>query len=589
MFGRSRTVADLLVEKLEESGVKRIYGIVGDSLNPVSDAIKRSGKLDWIHVRHEEAGAFAASAEAQLSGSLTVCAGSCGPGGLHLINGLYDAHRAMVPVLALVSHIPSYEIGTQYFQETHPSLIFQECSHYCELVSNAQQMPRVLQIAMQSAVGKRGVSVLILPGDIAAATIDEKTEERFSSPISLNYPKVRPLDGDLQRAAQMIDEAERPVIFGGAGCAESHDEVVQIAQTLKAPVGYAFRGKQFLEYENPYAVGMTGLLGYGAAYDAMQACDLLILLGTDFPYEKFYPTKAKIIQVEIRPEHLGRRCKVDLGLLGDVKETLNALQTIVKPKDDAGFLDKMLEENKDRTENLNIYVEHSGEQDLIRPEFVAAKINELADDNAIISADTGLCNIWMAHYIKAKKDRRLLASYSHGSMANAFSYSIGAACLNGESQVISMSGDGGFAMLMGEMLTVRQLQLPVKTVIFNNGSLGFVDMEMEVAGYEGFQTRLDNPNFAAVAEAMGMKGIRIESPKDVESGLREALAYDGAVFVDVVTDPNAISLPPHIGKDQVFGYGITMSKYILSGEIDKVAKKIRSNYRLSKEAIDDII
>jgi len=517
----SKTVADELIERLIEAGVERIYGIVGDSLNPVSEAIRRSGKIKWVHVRHEEAAAFAASAEAQLSGKLAVCAGSSGPGSLHLMNGLYDAHRAAAPVLAIVSHIPSTEIGTNYFQETHPDRLFQECSHYCELVSNANQMPRVLQIAMQNALSLGGVGVIVLPGDIAA---EKLPGEILAHNIVSNRPTIRPNADSLEKLARMIGEAEKITLFCGAGCADAHDEVIKLAETLLSPIGYAYRGKQFIEYENPFAVGMSGLLGFGAAYEAMHECDLLILLGTDFPYANFYPTKCRIAQVDIRPEHLGRRARIDLGIVGDVRETLNELQPVLPPKTDRRFLDRILEKHREKMENTEIYVRHVAENKLIHPEFVAAKINEIADDDAVIACDTGMCNVWMARHIKATRNCRLLASYSHGSMTNAVPYAVGAQFLYPARQVVSMSGDGGFAMLLGELLTVLQYDLPVKIVVFNNSSLAFVNLEMEVAGYKGFETDLVNPNFADVATAMGLRGLRIENPADVESGLREAFA-----------------------------------------------------------------
>lgn len=583
-----RTVADEIVEQLAAAGVKRIYGIVGDSLNPITDAIHRDGRIRWIHVRHEEAAAFAASAEAQLSGELTVCAGSCGPGGLHLINGLYDAHRAKAPVLAIVSHIPSTEIGTGYFQETHPQQLFQECSHYCELISTAAQMPRTLQIAMQNAIAKGGVGVIVLPGDIAAEKMP-KESRALAHGVVRKFPTVRPARESVEQLARMINEAEKVTILGGAGCAAAHDQVVALAETLKAPIGYAYRGKQFLEYDNPHAVGMSGLLGYGACYEAMMKCELLLMLGTDFPYPDFYPTDAKIAQIDVRAEHLGRRCKLDLGLIGDVGEALRELSPLLKEKIGRAFLDEILAENKTRMENLDIYVEHAGEADPVHPEYVAATLNKLLADDAIVTADTGMCNVWAARYVRAKRDRRLLCSYQHGSMANALPFAVGAQLLYPERQVVSMSGDGGFAMLMGEMLTIRQLKLPVKTVIFNNSSLAFVKVEMEVAGYKEFQTGLDNPNFAAVAEAMGMRGTRVEKPADVEKALREALAHDGPAFVDVVTDPDALSMPPRIDVGQVAGYALTMGKLVLSGDAEAVAKRIKINVRHGKEVIDEVI
>lgn len=577
-----KTVADELIERLVEAGVERIYGLVGDSLNPVSDAIRRNGKIKWVHVRHEEGAAFAASAEAQLSGRLAVCAGSSGPGSLHLINGLYDAHRSGAPVLAIVSHIPSSEIGTNYFQETHPDRLFQECSHYCELISNANQMPRVAQIAMQNAISKGGVGVIVLPGDIAAQKIPDET---LAHNVVRNRPTVRPNAESVNKLAELINEAKKITLFCGAGCATAHDEVVKLAAAVKAPVGYAYRGKQFVEYDNPFAVGMSGLLGFGAAYEAMHECDLLLLLGTDFPYQNFYPSKCRIAQVDIRGENLGRRTRIDLGITGDILETLHDLMPLLQIKEDRKFLDRILEKHRGKIEDTQIYVRHVSENELIHPEYLTTKIDELADENAIITCDTGMCNVWMARHIRATRERRLLASYSHGSMTNAVPYAVGAQFLHPGRQVVSMSGDGGFTMLLGELLTIAQYDLPVKIVVYNNSSLAFVNLEMEVAGYKGFETDLKNPDFAAVSKAIGLYGVRIEKSSDVESGLREAFAHNGPAVIDVVTDPNALSLPPNITAQQVEGYAITMGKLMLSGEVAEVAKKVRSNIRHINEVV----
>src|ERR1700677_4194822 len=363
----SRTIAEDLVEALSKAVVQRIYGLVGDSLNPVTDAIRRSGKVQWVHVRHEETAAFAAGAEAQLTGQLAVCAGSCGPGNLHLINGLFDAHRSMAPVLAIAAHIPSSEIGTGYFQETHPDQLFRECSHYCELVSNPRQMLRVLQTAMQHAVSKRGVSVIALSGDVAAMEVPANA---LAHGLAAAQPVVRPADADLTRLAELLNKGRRVTLFCGSGCAGAHDEVVALAQKLKAPVGYAFRGKEWIEYDNACAVGMSGLLGWGAAYKAMHECDVLLLLGTDFPYETFMPTNPKVAQIDLRAERLGRRSKLDLGLCGDVRDTIQALLPHVEPKSDRTFLDAMLQQHEAARRKLRTYVDHVGTRRPIHPEFV---------------------------------------------------------------------------------------------------------------------------------------------------------------------------------------------------------------------------
>jgi pyruvate dehydrogenase (quinone) len=569
-------VADELVKRMVEAGVERVYGIVGDSLNPVIDAIRRNGKLQWIHVRHEETGAFAAGAEAQLTGKLTACAGSCGPGNLHLINGLFDCHRSMAPVLAIASHIPTRQIGTGFFQETHPEILFKECSHYCELISNPKQIPRVLHIAMQSAAGKGGVGVIVLPGDVAGM---DMPADGVSRSMITHRPAVRPAEQDIARFADVLNSAKRVVLFCGFGCADAHDEVVALAEKLKSPVGYAYRGKPFIGYDNPFEVGMSGLLGFGSAYEAMHECDVLVLLGTNFPYDNFLPTKPTIAQVDLRVDQLGRRSKVDIALCGDARETIRELLPVVKTKTDRSFLDSMLRKHREAIQKLNVYVDHVSKHRPMHPEPVAAALNQIADDDAIFTADTGMCNVWSSRYIQPTKGRRLIGSFMHGSMANALPQAIGAQLAFPGRQVISMSGDGGLAMLMGDLLTITQYDLPIKILVFNNSALDMVKLEMEVAGLPDWGTDLKNPNFAKVAEAIGLMSVRIEDPADVRSGIQKALEHPGPALIDAVTDPNALSLPPHITAEQVEGFGIGTMKLVLSGHIDEVLETVEANIR----------
>ena len=572
-----RTAADQFVEILLAAGVRRIYGVVGDSLNPVVDAVRHHDGIEWIHMRHEEAGAFAAGAEAQLTGRLVACAGSCGPGNLHLVNGLYDAHRSMAPVLALAAQIPSTEIGTGYFQETQPTLTFQECSHYCELVTRPEQLPRVTQIAVQQALGRGGVGVVALPGDVAD---EEASDAYLEHTYRLDQrPTARPSDAVLDELVGLVNEARRVTLFCGRGVAGAHDEVLALAERLKAPVGHALRGKEWIQYDNPYDVGMSGLLGYGACYEAMHSCDLLVLLGTDFPYVQFMPTKPKVVQVDLRRERLGSRSRLDLGVWGDVKETVRALLPRVDEKPDRAFLEQMLGRHRELVGRMRAYAEEVRGRRPIHPEHVAATLDELADDDAVFTVDTGMCTVWAARLIRATGRRRILGSFVHGSMANALPQAIGAQLPDRGRQVIAMCGDGGFAMLMGDFLTLLQYDLPVKVVIFDNGSLGMVALEMLVAGYRPYQTALKNPDFAAVARAAGVTGIRIEDPGDVGDGLREALETDGPVLVDVLTDPNALSMPPKITGEQVKGFALAMSRLVLSGDADEVVNMARSNLR----------
>jgi pyruvate dehydrogenase (quinone) len=578
-------LADQLIARLAEAGIERIYGVVGDSLNPVTDALRLNNKVKWIHVRHEEVAAFAAGAEAQLTGKLACCAGSCGPGNLHLINGLFDAHRSNAPVLAIASHIPSSEIGTAYFQETHPQNLFQECSHYCEMISNPAQFERVLHIAMQNAIGKGGVGVIVLPGDLAAMEVPAQAGSRS---LVKHRPSIRPGEKDLAKLADLINSSKKVALFCGIGCENAHDQVVALAEKVKAPIGFTYRGKPFIDYDNPYSVGMTGMIGFGMAYEAIHECDLLLLLGTDFPYDKFLPTKCKIAQIDIRAESLGRRSKIDLGLWGDVRETLQALAPILDTKPDAGFLANTLAKHKEKLRKMNVYVDHVGKRTPMHPEPVAATLSEIAAPDAIFTADTGMCNVWSARHIKAAKDRRIIGSFNHGSMANALPMAIGAQCAYPGRQVISMSGDGGFAMLMGDLLTITQYDLPIKVLVFDNGALGMVKLEMETAGFPDYQTDLKNPNFAKLAEAIGIMGVRIENPADVTSGIKQALQHKGPALIDVVTDPNALSIPSHADRSQAVGFALAMGKMVLSGNIDEVVATVEGNIRHTGEALESI-
>ncbi|MEU6169808.1 pyruvate dehydrogenase [Streptomyces tanashiensis] len=572
-----QNVAEQFVDILVRAGVRRLYGVVGDSLNPVVDAIRRTPALDWIQVRHEETAAFAAGAEAQVTGGLAACAGSCGPGNLHLINGLYDAHRSMAPVLALASHIPSSEIGLSYFQETHPDQLFRECSHYSELISNPKQMPRLVHTAIQHAVGRGGVSVVSLPGDIASQPAPEKSAE---TALVTSRPTVRPGDAEIDALVRMIDAADRVTLFCGSGTAGAHPEVMQFAERIKAPVGHALRGKEWIQYDNPYDVGMSGLLGYGAAYEATHECDLLILLGTDFPYNAFLPDDVKIVQVDVRPEHLGRRSRLDLAVWGDVRETLRCVIPRIRAKTDRRFLDKMLKKHADALEGVvKAYTRKVEKHVPVHPEYVASVVDELADDDAVFTVDTGMCNVWAARYLSPNGRRRIIGSFSHGSMANALPQAIGAQFTDRNRQVVSLSGDGGFSMLMGDFLTLVQYDLPVKVVLFDNSSLGMVELEMLVAGLPSYGTTNKNPDFAAIARAAGAYGVRVEKPKQLAGALKDAFRHKGPALVDVVTDPNALSIPPKISADMVTGFALSASKIVLDGGVGRMLQMARSNLR----------
>ncbi|WP_067171364.1 pyruvate dehydrogenase [Microtetraspora niveoalba] len=572
-----QTIAEQFVDILGQAGVRRIYGVVGDSLNPIIDAIRRAPGMEWVQVRHEESAAFAAGAEAQLTGTLAACAGSCGPGNLHLINGLYDAHRSMAPVVALAAQIPSSEIGTGYFQETHPDRLFAECSHYSELISHPSQMPRVLQTAIQHAVGRSGVSVVSLPGDIAAREAPQRAAELA---LVTRRPTIRPADEEIDALARMVDDARRVTLFCGSGTAGAHDEVMAFAERVKAPVGHALRGKEWIQYDNPYDVGMSGLLGYGAAYEAMHEADLLMLLGTDFPYNAFLPDDVRIVQVDVRPEHLGRRSKLDLAVWGDARETLRALTPRVAEKADRRFLDRMLRKHADAlTGVVDAYTRDVEGHVPIHPEYVASVLDEEADDDAVFTVDTGMCNVWAARYLTPNGRRRVIGSFSHGSMANALPQAFGAQLACRGRQVVSLSGDGGFSMLMGDFLSLVQYGLPVKVVLFDNSSLGMVDLEMMVAGLRPHGTTYPHTDYAAIARAAGAYGLRVEDPRRVRDALREAFAHDGPALVDLVTDPNALSLPPRITGEQIAGFALSAGKMVLNGGVGRMVQMARANLR----------
>ena len=569
-----KNLAELLVDTLLAAGVKRVYGLAGDSLNGITEAIRTHESIKWIHVRHEETAAFAAGAEAHLTGSLAVCAGSCGPGNLHLINGLYDANRSRVPVLAIAAHIPSYEIGSRYFQETHPESIFRECSHYCELVSQAEQMPRVLEIAIQTALAKRGVAVVVLPGDVAL-------REAINSKPRLHFPEIsttiRPSDEEIAKTAGILNESRKVTIFGGAGCAGAHTELIELAGKLKAPIVHALRGKEFIEYDNPFDVGMTGLLGFSSGYRAMMDCDTLLMLGTDFPYQQFYPEKATIIQVDIRGEQIGRRTKVDLGVVGDVKTTLRALLPNLTEKTDDQHLSASIQHyQKTRKELDDLAVGETGQKS-IHPQYVAKVINELAAKDAIFTCDVGTPTIWAARYLAMNGKRRLLGSFSHGSMASALPQAIGAQLVYPDRQVITLSGDGGLAMLMGDLLSLRQLDLPVKLIVFDNSALGFVELEMKAAGILDFATELHNPDFAKMAEAAGVLGLKANVPEQVRPMLAQALSHPGPALVEVVVNRQELILPPSVKLDQVMGFSLFMMKAVINGRGNEVIDLLKTN------------
>lgn len=573
----STTYAQQLVSTLERQGVERIYGVVGDSLNPIVDAVKRSS-IEWVHVRNEEAGAFAAGAESQMTGRLAVCAGSCGPGNLHLLQGLYDSHRNGARVVALASHIPSDAIGSNYFQETHPEALFAECSGYCEMVNSPGQGARVLHSALQSTMSGNGVSVLVIPGDIASESAVEAPQ--LQSVVSDARPRVHPPREQVEALAEAINDAEKVTIFGGAGCADAREEVLALAEKIKAPLGHAYGGKEFLHYDNPFDVGMSGLLGYGACSEAFAEADLLILLGTDFPYSEFLPRETLTAQVDVKGANIGRRTAVSLPVEGDVGATISTLLPLLREKTDRSFLDAMLvKQEKNLSHVVEAYTSKHPQRTPIHPEYFTEILDGLANDDAVFTADTGMCNVWHARYVTPTGRRKLLASFRHGTMANALPQAIGAQFSDPQRQVISMCGDGGLGMLLGELLTVKLHDLPLKMMVYNNSSLGMVKLEMLVEGLPDFGTDHEGVNYAAIAEAIGIKAFRVEKPEEIEDVLRAALRYPGPVLVDVVTDPNALSIPPEISLEQVAGFSKAATATVLEGGVGKMIDLARANLR----------
>ncbi|ROP63807.1 ubiquinone-dependent pyruvate dehydrogenase [Curtobacterium sp. ZW137] len=569
------TVAENIVATLRKNDVQRIYGLPGDSLNGFTDALRKDGTIRWEHVRHEEAAAFAASAEAELTGDLAVCAGSCGPGNLHLVNGLYDANRSRVPVLAIAAHIPTAEIGSGYFQETHPQEIFRECSVYVEYVADPTQMPRLLEIAMREAIEKRGVAVLVIPGDVLLA---EAKNDRVTT-IERTTPRIIPSEAELQRTAELLNGADRVTILAGAGVAGAHDEVVALAERLQAPIVHALRGKEHIEWDNPYDVGMTGLLGFASGYRAMEDADVVLMLGTDFPYQQFFPAKAKHVQVDIRGSQLGRRHPVDIGLVGTVKDTALALIPLLHGSKPTRHLQDARKHYAKTREKLDDLAVPAGKHKALHPQYVARVLDRLAADDAVFIPDVGSPVVWASRYLTMNGKRRLIGSFVHGTMANAVPQAIGAQAAFPDRQVIAMAGDGGLTMLLGELITIVQNKLPVKIVVFDNSSLNFVELEMKAAGFVNYGTELQNPDFAAVAEAIGIKGFRVDESAEFEDAMAAALAHDGPALVSVKSDRQELSMPPAVTLEQAKGFTLYAIRTVLSGRGDELLDLASTNFR----------
>ena len=572
----SKTIADLLVETLSDAGVQRIWGVTGDSLNGINDSLRRFKRIEWVPVRHEETAAFAAGAEAAVTGKLAVCAGSCGPGNMHLINGLYDCWRNRVPVLAIAAHIPSTEIGLGYFQETHPQALFRECADFVELVSNPAQMPEILYRAMNTAIGKQGVAVLVLPGDVALSEAPAASPRHW---VAEQPQRVAPTSTEIDRLVGLLNQAKAPAILAGAGCAGAHTELVSVAKALKAPIVHALRGKEYVEYDNPYDVGMTGLIGFSSGYHTLMSADAVLMLGTGFPYRAFYPKEATMIQVDRDPTALGRHTTLSLGIAADVRETLSALLPKLAERSDTTFLDHALAHYRKARSGLDELAQPAGAGKPVHPQHLMRLVSELAAEDAVFTADVGTPTVWAARYLKMNGRRRLLGSFNHGSMANAMLQALGAQAAQPHRQVISLSGDGGFTMMMGDMLTAVQQKLPIKIILFNNSSLGFVAMEMKAGGYLDTATDLHNPDFAAMAKVAGFTSFRVEDSTNLKETLTQALAHPGPVLVDVRTERNELIMPPKVQIGHAKGFSLYMLKAVLNGRGDEVVELARTNLR----------
>lgn len=566
----SRTVADVIVETLEDAGVRRCYGVPGDTLNHITDSIRRSD-IRWVHVRHEEAGGFAAGADAMLTGELAACAGSCGPGSLHFINGLFESHRNRSPVILIASQIVRDELGFDFPQEVDFKQVYAGCSVFCEEIRTPEQARRKTAMAAQAALAKRGVAVLIVPADVSSSKAPD--EPRFS--VHRTSPRILPSSSELKAAADLINEGKRIAIYGGSGCEDANRQVVALANKLKAPIAHTSRAKDFLEHDNPFVVGMTGVFGSEAGFQTLMECDTLILLGCDFAWRQFYPSAAKIIQIDIDGTHLGRRHPVDLGLVGTVRDTLDALLPLVGERDDKHFLDECLDRHERAIAGQRKHAKRD-DSTAIHPQYLTEVIGAHSEKDAVFTADCGSPMVWLLRHVPSTGQNRTVISLTHGTMANAMPQALGAKAAFPDRQVVSLSGDGGIAMMIGDLLTAVQEKLAIKVCIYNNGSLGFVELEQKVEGLLDSYTALHNPDFAEVARAMGFWSRRVEKSSDLEDAVRQWLAEPGPALLDVVTDRFELVMPPKVEAKQMFGTALYSAKAILAGRGDEVAGLIKN-------------
>ncbi|WP_225812325.1 thiamine pyrophosphate-dependent enzyme [Streptomyces spinosus] len=582
----ARTVARVIVDALSELGVRQVFGVVGDALNPLTDALRTTDGVEWVGCRHEEAAAFAASAQSQLSGTLGVCMGTVGPGSVHLLNGLYDAAKSHAPVLAIAGQVPLGELGSDYFQEVDNDALFSDVAVFRATVTSPDQLPHLLELAVRNAFGRKGVAVLTVPGDLGDRELSTDRPARFS----LNSPVTRPEEPAVREAAELLDRAERVTLLVGRGARQAREDVLALADRLAAPMVLTLKAKEGFEGDaNPFQVGQTGLIGNPAAASALEEADTLLLLGTDFPYRDWYPEGKTVVQVDTEATHIGRRVPVEVGLVGDTGATVRDLLTHLAapaPGTDGARDRSHLEKARKRFQEWRtgqarladpshdkgligrLRSTFDNRSDDIRPEALAAVVDRLAADDAVFTSDTGMATVWLSRFVEMRGERQLIGSYNLGSMANAMPQALGAQCLDRERQVVAFCGDGGLSMLLGDLMTLKTHRLPVKLVVFDNRRLGMVKLEQEQAGLPEFGTVLDNPDFAAVAEAMGIPGIRVTEPAELEKAVRRAFDTPGPVLLDVLTNPDEVAVPAKPTVEQGWGFAVAKVKEIVRSHGD---------------------
>lgn len=566
-----KKVAEVIVDVLEGAGVKHCYGVVGDTLNHVTDAIRRSS-IEWVHMRHEEVGAFAAGGEAFMTGRLTACAGSCGPGSLHFVNGIFESHRNRAPVVLIASQVATSELGIDFPQEVDFEPIYRQCSVFCATVNHPEQAERLVTLAAQAALTKRGVAVLIVPGDIAGMELAHVQGLK----VHTSKPLTRPSDAELDSVAAVLNAGKRIAVYAGAGCEGARDQVMRLCETLNAPMAHTSRAKDFVEHDNPYNVGMTGMMGGSAGFEAVMNCDTLVLLGCDFAWRQYYPKQARIVQIDIDPTHLGRRHPVEIGAVGDIATTLDALLPRLAHHDDGSYLEQARKNHRNMLKNWASQAE-PGHRGLIHPQHLVSLLDRHASDDAIFTADAGTAMVWLLRYISVNGKRRTLTSLLHGTMANAMPQALGIKKALPGREVIAICGDGGLSMLLGDLITAVQENIPLKIVVLNNGTLGFVELEMKVEGLLNAYTDLQNPDFAKLAEVIGFGGWTVRQNDELEAALQAFLAHPGPALLNVHVNRDELVMPPKVEVEMATGTMMYGVRALLDGRVREVVEMAETN------------